>query len=73
MMTLQEANALPIPEQYKDTPNIYRLARIINSSQHRDKIMAALPLVLPHILNPPAEQEKDNPMNDNQETGGRQA
>lgn len=46
MMTMQEANALPIPEQYKSTPNIYRLACIINSSKHADKIMAALPLFL---------------------------
>lgn len=42
MMTLNEAYALPIPEKYKDTPNIYRLTCIINSSKHRDKIMAAL-------------------------------
>ena len=46
MMTMKEAEALPIPEQYKSTPNIYRLARIIASSEHADKIMAALPLVL---------------------------
>ena len=46
MMTLNEAYALPIPEAYKNTPNIYRLARIIASSEHADKIMATLPLVL---------------------------
>ena len=46
MMTMKEAEALPIPEQYKSTPNIYRLARIIASSEHADKIMATLPLVL---------------------------
>lgn len=46
MMTLNEAYALPIPEKYKDTPNIYRLARIINSTNCPDKIMAALPPVL---------------------------
>lgn len=48
MMTMQEAEALPIPEQYKNTPNIYRLARIIASSEHSDKILAALPLILPN-------------------------
>ena len=48
MMTMKEAEALPIPEQYKNTPNLYRLAQIINSSQHCDKIMAMLPLILPN-------------------------
>jgi len=48
MMTLNEAYALPIPEKYKSTPNIYRLVRIIASSEHADKIMATLPLVLPN-------------------------
>ena len=46
MMTLNEAYALPIPEKYKNPPNIYRLARIIASSEHADKIMATLPLIL---------------------------
>lgn len=46
MMTMKEADALPIPDQYKNTPNIYRLARIICSSEHCDKIMATLPLIL---------------------------
>lgn len=59
MMTLKEANALPIPEQYKDTPNIYRLARIINSSKHRDKIMAALPLVLSGAICNPEKGSED--------------
>lgn len=42
MMTLQEAEALPIPEQFKKTPNIYRLARIIRSTGDADRIMASL-------------------------------
>ena len=46
MMTMKEADVLPIPEQYKNTPNIYRLACDIASSEHSDKILAALPLVL---------------------------
>lgn len=46
MMTMKEADALPIPERYKNTPNLYRLARIINSTDCPDKIMATLPLVL---------------------------
>ncbi len=45
MMTLNKAYELPIPEKYKDTPNIYRLARIINSTNCPDKIIEALPLV----------------------------
>lgn len=57
MMPLKEANALPITEHNKDTPNIYRLARIINSSKHRAKIMAALPLVLAGTI-PEKEKER---------------
>lgn len=57
MMTMQEAEALPIPEQYKNTPNIYRLARIIASSEHSDKILAALPLILPNRSTPTNKEE----------------
>lgn len=46
MMTIRENDALPIPEEYKNTPNLYRLARFIASCEHCDKIMAALPLIL---------------------------
>ena len=56
MMTMKEAEALPIPEQYKNTPNIYRLARIIASSEHSDKILAALPLILPNRSTQPGQK-----------------
>lgn len=46
MMTKKETEALPIPEQYKNIPNIYRLACDIASSKHSDKIMKTLPLFL---------------------------
>lgn len=42
MMTMQEACALPIPEEYQQTPNIYRLAQIINSTGNAAKIMRTL-------------------------------
>ena len=32
MMSMEQVKALPIPEEYQKTPNIYRLARIIRSS-----------------------------------------
>lgn len=57
MMTMKEADALPIPEQYKNTPNLYRLARIIASSEHSDKILAALPLILPNRSTPTNKEE----------------
>ena len=57
MMTMKEAEALPIPEQYKNTPNIYRLACIINSSKHRDKIMAVLPLIITPASKPTEKEE----------------
>ena len=56
-MTTQEANALPIPEQYKNTPNLYRLARQIASSPHCDKILQTLPLIL-SPRNTPAQREE---------------
>ena len=46
MLTMKEVEALPIPEKYKATPNIYRLAQIISSTTCPDKIMSVLPLVL---------------------------
>ena len=59
MMTMKEAESLPIPEQYKSTPNIYRLARIINSTDCPDKIMAALPLILSDAIRNPEPRREE--------------
>lgn len=56
-MTLQEANALPIPEQFKKTPNIYRLAQIIRSTGDADRIMAVLPLIITPSTKPTEKEE----------------
>lgn len=42
MMTYEESLKLEIPEAYKDRPNFYRLARIIQSTGNSEKILAAM-------------------------------
>lgn len=42
MLTLEEARQLPIPERYKDTPNLYRLACILQSTGSANEILAAM-------------------------------
>ena len=59
MMNLQEAYALPIPEKYKNKPNLYQLARFISSSEHRDEIMTAFPLILPKRTTPAMQNGGD--------------
>ena len=42
MMTHEEMMQLPIPEKHKDTPNIYRLARLLNSTGRPFQILSAM-------------------------------
>lgn len=50
MMTHEEMMNLPIPEEYKDTPNFYRLAKFIQSTGNARQIMAALEVALPMAM-----------------------
>lgn len=42
MMSYEESQRLPIPEEYKNTPNIYRLACMLESTGRPLQIIRAM-------------------------------